>query len=72
VLILLCFQGAQNRQGQLQPTGILKKPAEGDSQLSKQVNLVEPLLENKRAVKYATLLDELLKELMVLAIFTKK
>ncbi|GJM88491.1 hypothetical protein PR202_ga04562 [Eleusine coracana subsp. coracana] len=40
--------GAQNRQGQQQPTGILKKPTEGDSQPSKQVNLVEPLLENKR------------------------
>ncbi|GJN14293.1 hypothetical protein PR202_gb01097 [Eleusine coracana subsp. coracana] len=40
--------GAQNRQGQQQPAGILKKPTEGDSQPSKQVNLVEPLLENKR------------------------
>jgi metal transporter CNNM len=40
--------GAQNRQGQQQPTGILKKPTEGDSHPSKQVNLVEPLLENKR------------------------
>ncbi|KAF2930649.1 DUF21 domain-containing protein At4g14240 [Oryza sativa Japonica Group] len=39
--------GTQNRQGQ--PTGILKKPTEGDSNPSKhQVNLVEPLLENKR------------------------
>ncbi|KAL6620206.1 hypothetical protein ACP70R_035345 [Stipagrostis hirtigluma subsp. patula] len=39
--------GAQNRQGQ-QPTGILKKSGEGESNPSKQVNLVEPLLENKR------------------------
>uniref|UniRef100_J3M6W4 CNNM transmembrane domain-containing protein n=2 Tax=Oryza brachyantha TaxID=4533 RepID=J3M6W4_ORYBR len=39
--------GAQNRPGQ--PTGILKKPGEGDSSPSKhQVNLVEPLLGNKR------------------------
>ncbi|KAI4967430.1 hypothetical protein ZWY2020_027811 [Hordeum vulgare] len=42
--------GAQSRQGQSgQPAGILKKPAtEGDSNPSKQVNLVEPLLENRR------------------------
>ncbi|KAM3403908.1 hypothetical protein ACQJBY_007169 [Aegilops geniculata] len=42
--------GAQSRQGQAgQPAGILKKPAtEGDSNPSKQVNLVEPLLENRR------------------------
>nr|CAB3465334.1 unnamed protein product [Digitaria exilis] len=40
-------QGAQNRQGQ-QPTGILKKPTEGEPNPSKQVNLVEPLLENRR------------------------
>uniref|UniRef100_A0A804Q1A7 CNNM transmembrane domain-containing protein n=1 Tax=Zea mays TaxID=4577 RepID=A0A804Q1A7_MAIZE len=39
--------GAQNRQGQ-QPPGILKKPTEGDSNSSKQVNLVEPLLEKRR------------------------
>ncbi|KQK06407.1 DUF21 domain-containing protein At4g14240 [Brachypodium distachyon] len=37
--------GAQSRQGQ--PTGILKKPTEGDSNPSKQVNLVEPLLEKR-------------------------
>ncbi|AQK85716.1 Putative DUF21 domain-containing protein [Zea mays] len=41
------LQGAQNRQGQ-QPPGILKKPTEGDSNSSKQVNLVEPLLEKRR------------------------
>ncbi|KAJ1262761.1 hypothetical protein BS78_09G134800 [Paspalum vaginatum] len=40
------LQGAQNRQGQ--PAGILKKATEGESNPSKQVNLVEPLLENKR------------------------
>ncbi|XP_039801110.1 DUF21 domain-containing protein At4g14240-like [Panicum virgatum] len=40
--------GAQNRQGQQQPAGILKKPTEGESNPSKQVNLVEPLLENRR------------------------
>ncbi|XBJ10339.1 hypothetical protein VPH35_015223 [Triticum aestivum] len=41
--------GTQSRQGQAgQPAGILKKPAtEGDSNPSKQVNLVEPLLENR-------------------------
>ncbi|KAG1371015.1 DUF21 domain-containing protein [Cocos nucifera] len=40
--------GAQNRQGQ-QPAGILKKPTEGESNTPKhQVNLVEPLLGNKR------------------------
>uniref|UniRef100_A0A0A8YTH6 CBS domain-containing protein n=1 Tax=Arundo donax TaxID=35708 RepID=A0A0A8YTH6_ARUDO len=44
----LTGQKAANRQGQQQPTGILKKPTEGDSNPSKQVNLVEPLLENKR------------------------
>lgn len=46
----LSLQGAQSRQGQAgQPAGILKKPAtEGDSNPSKQVNLVEPLLENRR------------------------
>jgi metal transporter CNNM len=48
MLVLLCRQGAQNRQGQQQPTGILKKPTESDSHPSKQVNLVGPLLENKR------------------------
>ncbi|KAM0865793.1 hypothetical protein ACQ4PT_043025 [Festuca glaucescens] len=43
------LQGAQSRPGQAgQPTGILKKPADGDSNPSKQVNLVEPLLENRR------------------------
>ncbi|XP_066361896.1 DUF21 domain-containing protein At4g14240-like [Miscanthus floridulus] len=41
------LQGAQNRQGQ-QPPGILKKPTDGDSNPSKQVNLVEPLLEKRR------------------------
>jgi len=41
--------GAQSRPGQAgQPTGILKKPTDGDSNPSKQVNLVEPLLENRR------------------------
>ncbi|XP_008776436.1 DUF21 domain-containing protein At4g14240-like [Phoenix dactylifera] len=40
--------GAQNRQGQ-QPSGILKKPTEGESNTPRhQVNLVEPLLGNKR------------------------
>jgi hypothetical protein len=43
------LQGAQSRPGQAgQPTGILKKPTDGDSNPSKQVNLVEPLLENRR------------------------
>ncbi|CAM0955660.1 unnamed protein product [Alopecurus aequalis] len=45
----LTAQKASVRQGQAgQPTGILKKPTEGDSNPSKQVNLVEPLLENRR------------------------
>ncbi|XP_020102959.1 DUF21 domain-containing protein At4g14240-like [Ananas comosus] len=40
--------GAQNRQGQ-QPTGILKKPTEGDSNTPKhQVNVVEPAQGTKR------------------------
>ncbi|XP_074579308.1 DUF21 domain-containing protein At4g14240-like [Curcuma longa] len=40
--------GALNRQGQ-HPAGILKKPTEGDSHTPQhQVNLVEPLLGNKR------------------------
>ncbi|XP_026664637.2 DUF21 domain-containing protein At4g14240-like isoform X2 [Phoenix dactylifera] len=40
--------GVQNRQGQ-QPAGILKKPTEGESNTPRhQVNLVEPLLGNKR------------------------
>ncbi|RLM52862.1 hypothetical protein C2845_PMPSC011946 [Panicum miliaceum] len=58
--------GAQNRQGQ-QPAGILKKPTEGESNPSKQVNLVEPLLENRRDKMHGTMLEEP----TVLAIFSK-